>query len=112
MNTNFSGNGGTQPQTLSPIHLLNLQFLVTVREALKADPVQAAYEFAIDVATADAIRHCSDDRLRALSCALDGSIFTLRLRGAELAEILQMPPALRPVFAAVRERPRGLPPAG
>jgi len=112
MNTNSPGNGGTQAQALSPVHLLNLQFLVTVREALKADPVQAAYDFAIDVATADAIRHASDDRLRALSCALDGSIFTLRLRGAELAEILQKPAALRAVFAAVREPPRGLPPAG
>jgi hypothetical protein len=112
MNSNFSGNGGTQPQTLSPIHLLNLQFLINVREALKADPVQAAYDFAIDIATADSIRHASDDRLRALSCALDGSIFTLRLRGMELAEILQMPAELRAVFAAVRERPRGLPPSG
>ena len=105
MKTKSSGNGGTQ--ALTSVHLLNLQFLVAVRDALQADAVQAAYDFGIDVATAEAIRQASDERLRALSSSLDRSIFTLRLRGAELAEILQKPAALRTVFAAVREPPRG-----
>jgi hypothetical protein len=51
-------------QALSAVHLLNLQFLVALRDALRADPAQASYEYGIDVATADLVRHASDEGLR------------------------------------------------
>jgi len=99
-------------QALSAVHLLNLQFLVVLRDALRADAAQASYDYGIDIATAEIVRLASDEGLRALSYSFDRALFTLRLRGSELAELLQKPPPLRGLLAAVREskssdRPEG-----
>jgi len=98
-------------QALSAVHLLNLQFLVALRDALRADPAQASYEYGIDVATAEVIRHASDERLRALSYSLDRALFTLRFGGSDLCDLLQRPPALRGLLVTVRES-KGGPPSG
>lgn len=103
MKTTHDESHPPRRQALSAVHLLNLQFLVALRDALRADPAQASYEYGIDVATADVVRHASDEGLRTLSYSVDRALFTLRLRGSELAELLQKPPPLRGLFAAVRE---------
>ena len=90
-------------QALSAVHVLNLQFLIALRDALRADVAQASYEYGVDVATADVVRRASDEGLRALSYSLDRALFTLRLRGPELADLLQRPPALRGLLVTVRE---------
>jgi hypothetical protein len=82
---------------------LNLQFLVALRDALRADAAQASYDFGIDVATAEVLRQASDEGLRSLGYTFDRALFTLRLRGTELADLLQRPPALRGLLATVRE---------
>jgi len=94
-------------QALSAVHLLNLQFLVALRDALRVDPAQASYEYGIDVATADVIRHASDEGLRDLSYSLDRALFTLRLAGSDLHELMQRPPALRGLLVTVRETKPG-----
>lgn len=107
MNTSHDDMSPPRRQALSAVHLLNLQFLVALRDALRADPAQASYEYGIDVATAELIRHASDEGLRALSYSLDRAIFTLRLRGSELCDLLQRPPALRGLLVTVRETKGG-----
>jgi hypothetical protein len=103
MNTNHEDTARPRRQALSAVHLLNLQFLVAMRDALRADAAQASFEFGIDVATAEVVRQASDEGLRALSYTIDRALFTLRLRGTELADLLQRPPALRGLLATVRE---------
>jgi hypothetical protein len=103
MNTTHDERHRPRRQALSAVQLLNLQFLVALRDAVRADPAQASYEYGIDVATADIVRHASDDGLRMLSYSADRALFTLRLRGSELAELLRKPPPLRGLLAAVRE---------
>jgi hypothetical protein len=103
MSTNPEDTSRPHRQALSAVHLLNLQFLIAVRDALRADAAQASYEYGIDVATAEVVRQASDEGLRALSYSLDRALFTLRLRGTELADLLQRPPALRGLLATVRE---------
>ena len=111
MNTSHDDMSPPRRQALSAVHLLNLQFLVALRDALRADPAQASYEYGIDVATAEVIRHASDEGLRALSYSLDRALFTLRLRGSELCDLLQRPPALRGLLVTVRGT-KGGPPSG
>jgi hypothetical protein len=90
-------------QALSAVHLLNLQFLVALRDALRADLAQASYEYGIDVATANVIRNASDEGLRALSYSLDRALFTLRLGGNDLHDLMQRPAALRGLLVTVRD---------
>jgi len=103
MNTTQDRQEPPRRQALSAVHVLNLQFLVTLRDALRADPAQASYDYGIDVATAEIVRLASDEGLRTLSYSFDRALFTLRLRGSELADLLQKPPPLRGLLAAVRE---------
>ena len=107
MNTSHDDMPTPRRQALSAVHLLNLQFLVALRDALRADTAQASYEYGIDVATAEVIRHASDEGLRTLSYSLDRAIFTLRLRGSELCDLLQRPAALRGLLVTVRESKAG-----
>lgn len=107
MNTNHEDTSRPRRQALSAVHLLNLQFLVALRDALRADAAQASYEYGIDVATAEVVRQASDEGLRTLSYSLDRALFTLRLRGTELADLLQRPPALRGLLATVRQSKTG-----
>jgi len=86
---------------LSPLHTLNLQFLVPVCHALHVDPVQAAHDYGLDAETAGIVADATDEGLRSLSYSLDRAVFTLRLSGPQLFEILS-PESLRPVFAAAR----------
>ena len=103
MTTPHDEVGPRSDQTLSVVHMLNLSFLVAMREALRADPAQASYEYGIDVATAELLRQATDDGLRSLSHSLDRSLFILRVRGKELAGLLQKPTHLRGVLFAVRD---------
>ena len=103
MTTNHDEVGPRSDQTLSAVHMLNLHFLVAVREALRADPAQASYEYGIDIATADVLRQATDEALRSLSHSLDRALFTLRVRGKDLAGLLQRPSPLRGVLHAVRD---------
>ncbi len=105
MNTTHDGSTHRRQQLLSAVHMLNLHFLVALRDALRTDPTQASYEYGIDVSTAEIVRQASDEGLRSLSCSFDRALFTLRFRGTELSDILQRPPALRGLFAAVRDSP-------
>ena len=109
MNPSHEDTSPPRRQALSAVHLLNLQFLVAVRDALRTDPAQASYEYGIDVATADVLRHASDEGLRTLSYSLDRALFTLRLGGNELHDLMQRPPVLRGLLVTVRETKAGSP---
>ena len=103
MNTTHDEKSRPRRQALAAVHLQNFQFLVALREALRADAAQASYEYGVDVATADVVRHASDEGLRALSYSVDRAVFTLRLRGTELADLLRRPAVLRGLLVTVRE---------
>ena len=106
MKTGADGTLGRRMQVLSPVHTLNLQFLIAVRHALHTDPVQAAYDYGLDAETAEIVSEATDDGLRSLSYSHDRAVFTLRLRGPQLFEILNRPAPLRAVFAAVGDAAR------
>jgi hypothetical protein len=106
MKTTGNGTRGRRTQVLSPLHTLNLQFLIAVRHALHADPVQAAHDYGLDAETAGIVADATDEGLRSLSYSLDRAVFTLRLSGPQLFEILNRPESLRPVFAAARNASR------
>jgi hypothetical protein len=89
-------------QALAAVHVLNLHFLVTLRDAIRTEAARASYEYGIDVATAELLRHASDEDLRALSYGVDRALFTLRLRGVELVDVMQRPAPLRGVLITVR----------
>jgi hypothetical protein len=93
---------GAPRQALAAVHVLNLHFLVTLRDAIRAEAARASYEYGIDVATVELLRHASDDDLRALSYGVDRALFTLRLRGMELVDVMQRPAPLRGVLVTVR----------
>jgi hypothetical protein len=85
------------------IALINLGFLLALKEALIRDPTQACYQFRLDPADAALIRDLGFDTLQSLALDLDESIVTLRFTGQDLHRLLQTPPAFRNVFVAVRE---------
>jgi hypothetical protein len=103
MNTTHDEKPRPRRQALAAVHLQNFQFLVALREALRADAAQASYEYGVDVATANVVRHASDEGLRALSYSVDRAVFTLRLRGTEIADLLRRPAVLRGLLVTVRE---------
>ena len=103
MNTTHDEKSRPHRQALAAVHLQNFQFLVALREALRADAAQASYEYGVDVATANVVRHASDEGLRALSYSVDRAVFTLRLRGTEIADLLRRPAVLRGLLVTVRE---------
>ena len=103
MNTTHDEKSRPPRQALAAVHLQNFQFLVALREALRADAAQASYEYGVDVVTANVVRHASDEGLRALSYSGDRAVFTLRLRGAEIADLQRRPAVLRGLLVTVRE---------
>ena len=107
MNTTHDDTPHPRRQALAAVHLQNFQFLLALREALRADAAQASYEYGIDVATANVVRNASDEGLRALSYSVDRAVFTLRLRGTEITDLLQRPPVLRGLLVTVREMKAG-----
>ena len=98
--------------------MINLGFLLALKEAVVRDPVQACYRFRLHSSDAAVIRDLSFDALQSLALGLDESIVTLRYTGKDLRDLVATPPALLSIFAAVRElvesRPRrqGRLPAG
>ena len=109
MKTTTDGTRARRTQVLSPLHTLNLQFLIAVRHALHTDPVQGAYDYGLDAETAEIVSEATDEGLRSLSYSHDRAVFTLRLSGPQLAEILSRPASLRAVFAAAGDASRPTP---
>ena len=92
------------------IALINLGFLLALKEAVMRDPVQACYQFRLDPSDANVIRDLGFDVLESLALGLDDSIVTLRYTGQDLVDLLKTPPALRNIFATVRELVERVPP--
>ena len=88
---------------VSDIALLNLGFLLALKEAVVRDPVQACYQFRLQPGDAALIGELGFDALESLALGLDESLVTLRYTGADLRDLLRTPPALRNIFATVRE---------
>lgn len=88
---------------LSDIALINLGFLVALKEAVVRDPVQACYQFHLHPSDAAVIGELGFDALESLALGLDESLVTLRYTGQDLRDLVQTPPALRNIFATVRE---------
>ena len=85
------------------IALINLGFLLALKEAVMRDPAQACYQFRLAPSDAAVIRDLGFDALESLALGLDDSIVTLRYTGQDLVDLLKTPPALRNIFATVRE---------
>ena len=85
------------------ITLINLGFLLALKEAVIRDPAQACYQFRLDPSDAALIRDLGFDALESLALGLDESIVTLRYTGQDLCDLIKTPPALRSIFATVRE---------
>ena len=88
---------------VSDIALINLGFLLALKEAVVRDPVQACYQFRLHPNDAAVIGDLGFDALESLALGLDESIVTLRYTGEDLRDLLTTPPALRNIFATVRE---------
>jgi hypothetical protein len=90
-------------QTLAyPTLLINLGFLMALKEAVVRDPVQASYQFRLHRATPP-FRDLGFDAPGVARPGLDESIVTLRYTGQDLCDLIKTPPALRNIFASVRE---------
>jgi hypothetical protein len=89
---------------LSDIALINLGFLLALKEAVVRDPVQASYQFRLQPSDAAAIGELGFDALESLALGLDESIVTLRYTGQDLRDLLKTPPPLRNIFATVRQQ--------
>lgn len=85
------------------IALINLGFLLAIKEAVMRDPVQACYQFRLNASDVAVIRDLGFDALESLALGLDDCIVTLRYSGQDLVDLLKTPPALRNIFATVRE---------
>lgn len=88
---------------VSDIALINLGFLLALKEAVLRDPVQACYQFRLHPSDAAVISDLGFDALESLALGLDESIVTLRYTGQDLRDLIRTPPALRNIFATVRE---------
>ena len=88
---------------VSDIALINLGFLLALKETLVRDPVQACYQFRLQPSDAAVIGDLGFDALESLALGLDESIVTLRYTGQDLRDLIKTPPALRNIFATVRE---------
>lgn len=87
---------------LSDIALINLGFLLALKDAVVRDPVQACYQFRLQPGDAAVIGELGFDALQSLALGVDESIVTLRYTGQDLRDLLKTPPALRNIFATVR----------
>ena len=83
--------------------LINLGFLLALKEAVMRNPVQACQQFRLHPSDAAVVRDLTFDRLESLALGLEESIVTLRYTGQDLRDLVTTPPALRSVFAGVRE---------
>lgn len=88
---------------VSDIALINLGFLLALKEAVVRDPVQACFQFRLKPGDATLIAELGFDVLESLALGLDESIVTLRYTGQDLRDLIKTPPALRNIFATVRE---------
>lgn len=88
---------------VSDIALINLGFLLALKEALVRDPAQACYQFRLHPSDAAVIGELGFDALESLALGMDESIVTLRYTGADLRDLLKTPPPLRNIFATLRE---------
>lgn len=91
------------------ITLINLGFLLALKEAVMRDPVQACYQFRLEPFDAIVIRDLGFDALESLALGLDDCIVTLRYTGQDLVDLLKTPPALRNIFATVRQLVEAVP---
>lgn len=85
------------------VALINLGFLLALKEAVMRDLVQACYQFRLHPADAALIKDLGFDALESVALGLDESIVTLRYTGQDLCDLINTPPALRNIFATVRE---------
>jgi hypothetical protein len=83
--------------------LINLGFLLALKEAVVRDPVEASHRFRLHPSDAAVIRDLGFDALESLALGLDECIVTLRYTGQDLRDLIMTPPALRSIFVAVRE---------
>ena len=83
--------------------LINLGFLLALKDAVMRDPVEACQRFRLHPSDAAVVRDLSFDTLESLALGLDESIVTLRYTGQDLRDLVTTPPALRSIFAGVRE---------
>jgi hypothetical protein len=82
----------TTAQTRVPdIALINLGFLVALKEALARDPVQACQRFRLHPSDAALIRDLGFDALEALALGVNESIMTLRYTGEDLRDLSTRP---------------------
>jgi hypothetical protein len=94
---------------LSDIALINLGFLLALKEAVVRDPAQACYQFRLHPSDAATIGELGFDALESLALGLDESIVTLRYTGKDLRDLIKTPPALRNIFATLRELVESMP---
>lgn len=83
--------------------LINLGFLLALKEAVMRNPVEACQRFRLHPSDAAVIRDLTFDTVESLALGLDESIVTLRYTGKDLRDLVSTPPALRSIFAGVRE---------
>ena len=85
------------------IALVNLSYLLALKEAASRDPVGACYKFNLKQADISLIRDLSVDAIETLALGINESLVTLRYTGQDLVDLIRTPPALRSVFTAVRD---------
>jgi len=83
--------------------LINLGYLLALKDAAMRNTARACQQYRMDPADAAVVRDLPFDTLESLALGLDESIVTLRYTGRDLRDLVTTPPALRGVFAGIRE---------
>lgn len=90
-------------ERVADVALINLGFLLALKDAVMRDAVRACYQFRLQPSDVAVIRDLGFDAMESLALGLDESIVTLRYTGQDLCDLVRTPPPLRNIFATVRE---------
>jgi hypothetical protein len=86
------------------VALINLSFLLALKEAVSRNPAEACYKFNLKQADLPVIRDLGVAAIESLALDINESLVTLRYTGEDLLDLIKTPPALRSVYTAVRHR--------
>jgi len=85
------------------VALINLSFLLALKEAVSRNPAQACCRFNLNPSDVAVIKELGVDAIEALSLDINEPLVMLRYTGEDLVALIKTPPGLRAVFTAVRD---------
>ncbi len=86
------------------VGVLNLMYLMAVREAAARDIAQASYQFGLSRGDLEQLQSLSFEAVQAVASRMDQSMVRLRYSIDQIREWTAMPSALAVLMAAVRSQ--------